>query len=64
MLQEGHQVGRAPFHLLQALELAVLLLCVLWGGDGGETVESRKGALGLPFPFPCKSNGAKLGEGR
>lgn len=50
MLQEGHEVGGPPLHLLQTLELAVLLLCVLrvrmgvrWGG--------QKGGFGLdPFP--------------
>lgn len=64
MLQEGHQVGRAPFHLLQALELAVLLLCVLGGGDGGETVESRRGALGLPLPLPWKGQRNQAGGRR
>ena len=44
-------MGRAPFHLLQALELAVLLLCVLWGGDGGETVwRAEKGPWACPSP--------------
>lgn len=35
VLQEGHEVGRATLHLLQVLELAVLLLCVLGVGMGG-----------------------------
>lgn len=43
VLQERHEVGRPPLHLLQALELAVLLLCVLragrevrqWGAEEG-----------------------------
>lgn len=42
VLQEGQQVGWTPLHLLQALELAVLLLCALrvrigvrlWGEEG------------------------------
>lgn len=34
VLQEGHEVGRAPLHLIQALVLVVLLLGVLGVGMG------------------------------
>lgn len=57
VLQEGHEVGRAPLHLIQVLELVVLFLGILWGGDGSETEGDRGGACGLilaPLPrhFP------------
>lgn len=51
MLQEGHEVGWATLHLLQALELAVLIFWVLLGGDkGAECHGERRDSLGLPYP--------------
>ena len=40
-------MGRAPLHLIQVLELVVLFLGVLRGGEGSETEGSRGGAWGL-----------------
>lgn len=53
VLQEGHEMGRAPLHLIQVLELVVLFLGVLRGGEGSETEGSSGGAWGLiPAPLP------------
>lgn len=51
VLQEGHEVGRATLHLLQALELAVLLLCVLGVGMGVRQWGAEKGPWASPLLF-------------
>lgn len=51
MLQEGHEVGRPPLHLLQALELAVLLLCILRVEMGVRERGAEEGHGGQPFSF-------------
>ena len=59
-------MGRAPLHLIQVLELVVLFLGVLRGGEGSETEGSRGGAWGLipaPLPghFPQRTQAGRVG---
>lgn len=70
VLQEGHEVGRAPLHLIQVLELVVLFLGILWGGDGSETEGDRGGACGLilaplprHFPERIQAGGGRGADG-